>query len=180
MFLVGLIMALRKGFDIVGSLVGPVIIAQIGPQPTFLLVFAAHVLHFALLATLPYTAHIQLSLGPLGPVRPAYWALPLESLHAITLSLDRLLYSSELSAHSPASSISSLVAFGQSVQFGLGAGLVELIQGVTYSMIGPQAFYALLSAVALSAGVLYALFQYCVLCSRSQEQRNKEAGDSGF
>ena len=179
MFLVGLILALRKGVDIVGSLVGPIIVAQIGPQPAFLLVFAVHVLHFALLTTLPYTAHIQLSLGPLGPVRPAYWALPLESLHAITISLDRLLYSSELSAHSPASSISSLVAFGQSVQFGLGAGLVGLIQGVTYSTIGPQAFYALLSAVALSAGVLYALFQYCVLRSRSQEQRNREAGEFG-
>lgn len=173
-FFVGLILALRKGADIVGSLIGPVIITRIGSKPAFLLVFAVHVLRLASLAALPYTAHIHLSLGPLGLVRPAYWALPLESLHAITFSLDRVLYSSELSAHSPASSISSLVAFGQSMQLGLGAGLLGLSQGTAYSTIGPQAFYALLSTVALSAGVLYAIFQYCVLRRWAHQQRSRE------
>ena len=175
-FFVGLILALRNVAEIVGNLVGPVIVARTGPQPAFLYVFAAHVLRFASLAALPYTAHIHVSLGPLGPMRPAYWTLPIETLQAITFSLDRLLYSSVLSAHSPASSISSLVAFGQSVQLGLGYGLIGLSQGVAYSTIGPQAFYALLTIVALSAGVLYAVFQFCVLrcLARPQKKRDTE------
>lgn len=166
-FFVGLILALRRVAEIAGNLLGPVVFARIGPKRSFLLVFTAHVLRFATLAMLPYTAHIHISLGPIGPARPAYWMLPVETLHAITFSFDRLVYSSELSAHSPASSISSLVAIGQSVQLGLGAGLIGLCQGVAYSTIGPQAFYAFLTAVALTSGVLYAFSQYCLLTSSS-------------
>lgn len=174
-FFVGLILGLRRLVEIVGNLVGPSIVARIGSKPAFLIVFAAYVIRFTGLALLPYTAHIHVSLGPLGPARPAYWVLPFELLHAVTFSFDRLVYSSELSAHSPASSISSLVAIGQACQLGLGFGLVALCQGAAYSTIGPQAFYALLIGVALISGVLYALFQYCFLSCWTRHQKRKEA-----